>query len=182
MKQHPEGLTSPTSLALRASDAERAPRRATDRRPLKSRKADQLRTLVLKLRFGPALDPRPRFFVFSVPQVAELTGLAVSHVKSIVQSYRRGLKEPKKPSRVTAHTLLPEHVRFLTSRETLTKWLPFSLKRRAVLFHRQFPDRVTSATAILRVYRRFGVSFKKVKYSPWRSEYKQEKIDEELDG
>jgi hypothetical protein len=59
--------------------------------------------------------------------------------------------------------LSPNHVQFLTSDDILNEWAHFSLKERAIMFHRQFPEIHISPTLIRRVYKKFKITFKSIR-------------------
>lgn len=56
-----------------------------------------------------------------------------------------------------------EHIDFLTSQETLRQWSGLTLKERAKAFHRAYTDRWTYPVAISKLYRKHGITLKKVK-------------------
>ena len=53
-----------------------------------------------------------------------------------------------------------EHVAFLVSKQSLISQAHLSLKQRAKMFHRQFPDMRISANTIRRLYMQNGIKFK----------------------
>ena len=55
------------------------------------------------------------------------------------------------------------HVDFLLSEETMTEWAGRTMKERVVLFHRRFPNKRISLTALYRLYKANGVKRKAVK-------------------
>ena len=57
----------------------------------------------------------------------------------------------------------PEHVAFLTSMHTLEQWAGLTMRQRAVLFHRRFPDKRIAVTTLRRLYLRHGIRRKKVR-------------------
>ena len=57
----------------------------------------------------------------------------------------------------------PEHVAFLTSMHTLEQWAGLTMRQRAVLFHRRFPDKRIAVTSLRRLYLRHGIRCKKVR-------------------
>ena len=52
------------------------------------------------------------------------------------------------------------HLDYLCSQETLREWAHLSLKQRAVMFHRSFPELKISATLIQTTYMMCGIKFK----------------------
>jgi len=48
----------------------------------------------------------------------------------------------------------------LCSEDTLRDWAHLSLKQRAVMFHRTFPEIKISASLLQRTYKKYGIKFK----------------------
>jgi hypothetical protein len=68
-----------------------------------------------------------------------------------------------------ATKLEQEHIDFLTNAFTLEEWAGETLKRRTILFHRNFPDKRIAVTSLRRLYLKNEVKRKKVrqeKYMP----------------
>ena len=61
------------------------------------------------------------------------------------------------------HKLGPEHLQFLTSLHTLEEWAGRTMRERAVLFHRQFPDKRIAITTLRRLYLKNGIRCKKIR-------------------
>ena len=55
-----------------------------------------------------------------------------------------------------------KHIDFLCSQETLEKWAGKTLKERAKLFHREFPDIKISATSVARLYKSHKIKKKRI--------------------
>ena len=55
------------------------------------------------------------------------------------------------------------HVDFLTNPETLRVWAGRSMKERAILFHRKFPNKRIAVTSLRRLYLRKGIKRKVVR-------------------
>jgi hypothetical protein len=55
-----------------------------------------------------------------------------------------------------------EHIEYLCSNETLKSWAGRSLRERAVLMHRRFPDIKISSSTVDSIYRSQGVKKKRV--------------------
>ena len=53
-----------------------------------------------------------------------------------------------------------EHVAFLVDKQSLISQAHLSLKQRAKMFHRQFPDLRISANTIRRLYKQHRIKFK----------------------
>ena len=53
-----------------------------------------------------------------------------------------------------------EHIDFLVSKQTLISQAHLSLRQRAKMFHRRFPDARISASSIERLYKHHGIKFK----------------------
>ena len=45
-----------------------------------------------------------------------------------------------------------EHLDYIVADATLKAWQPYSLKQRALLFHRQFPDKFVSSSKLREIY------------------------------
>ena len=56
--------------------------------------------------------------------------------------------------------LAKNHIDYLVDEQTLKYWAHLSLKQRAVVFHRQFPELRISASQINRIYKEHGIRFK----------------------
>lgn len=134
----------------------------------------------MKLWFGPRKDTNVRCHVFTMKQIAYILNAPLHKVSSTVWKFKHPKMRNQVQRSVSAHTLEPEHEAFLTDVKTLRSWISFSLQRRAKLFHRRFPDKVTSASAICKLYKRKKIVFKKVKYSPYISATKQTRINLQL--
>ena len=56
-----------------------------------------------------------------------------------------------------------EHIDFLTSQDTLTRWAGRTLKERSKLFHRTYPDKRIAITSLRRLYLKHRIKRKKVR-------------------
>lgn len=120
-------------------------------------------SLVLLLRYGklsPVSGDRP---ILNLVTVARVTRLSPDMVTRMIKKYLSHGDTGDKM--VTRHwrKLLPHHIGFLTSSQTLQEWAPLSLKERSIMFHRRFPETVASPTTIAKVYRRHKITFKQIK-------------------
>ena len=68
----------------------------------------------------------------------------------------------KKECNHAKYRLEDEHLRFLTSKETLTAWATKSLVQRTVLFHRSYPDKFIKVWRLREVYRQNGIKNKSI--------------------
>ena len=62
---------------------------------------------------------------------------------------------PKRRLRLKKH-----HTEYLLNEQTLREWAHLSIKQRAKLFHRTFPEAKISPTSLWRFYKRNGIRFK----------------------
>ena len=81
----------------------------------------------------------------------------VSDLYAYVDSLQR-----KKECNHAKYRLEDEHLRFLTSKETLTAWATKSLIQRTVLFHRSYPDKFIKVWRLREVYRQNGIKNKSI--------------------
>ena len=56
-----------------------------------------------------------------------------------------------------------EHYDFLLDHRTLERWAGFTMKKRTIMFHRQFTDKRIAVTSLRRLYLRNRVRCKKVR-------------------
>ena len=63
----------------------------------------------------------------------------------------------------TRKKLEPKHIAFLTSEKTLQSQAGYTLKTRAIMFHRKFTDRKISASCLCRLYRKHSIKRKMVR-------------------
>ena len=83
-------------------------------------------------------------------------------------------------SRKGRSKLKSHHREFLTSKETLAAWLPYSLRRRVKLFHRHFTELTISISSLLNIYRSAGIKYKKLHYKTYFTPLKLEQIKQSL--
>ena len=69
----------------------------------------------------------------------------------------------RKKKRKRPVTLRTDQIDYLISQNTLEAWAGFSLEERVVLFHRKFIDVKITPQRLSAIYKRFGVSKKKVR-------------------
>lgn len=55
------------------------------------------------------------------------------------------------------------HLDFLLLESTLKTWSGYSIPERCLLFHRKFPDKRVSTSGLLRLYKKHGITRKKVR-------------------
>ena len=113
--------------------------------------------IVNVLRHGGMTDSDHSLFVWhSDYEIAKLLGVSRSEVKRIAgDSVERS---PAVKIKRRFRLLNDEHVKYLTSSETLKSWMPHSLRTRCKLFHRQFPDKLISFSRLRSLYREHGIS------------------------
>ena len=95
--------------------------------------------------------------------ISRATGISVSHVKKLVSLQLSVRTTTLGITWKPRSKLRPEHIGFLASEETLTRWAHLNLHQRAVLFHRRFPELKVSASLIQRFYKRMKIRFKLVR-------------------
>lgn len=80
---------------------------------------------------------------------------------SDLYSYVDSLSKKKKCNHAK-YRLEEEHLRFLTSQETLIAWATKSLLERTILFHRSYPDKFIKVWRLREVYKQNGIKNKKI--------------------
>jgi len=116
--------------------------------------------LLLLLRFGAVDGVNYQHPVVSVAAVARVVGKPASTVAKLLKlalcADMLGFEvSPRRRRKFTA-----EHIDFLVSKQTLISQAHLSLKQRAKMFHRRFPEVRISASTIERLYKQYGVKFK----------------------
>ena len=116
--------------------------------------------LLLLLRFGSVkigFNPKP---VLTYAAISKVVSLSASTVRLLIlkavsakMSGRDVIDPPKKKLR-------QKHIDYLVNPQTLRYWAHLSLKQRAVLFHRQFPELRISASQIHRIYKDHAIRYK----------------------
>ena len=123
----------------------------------------ELQCLVNLLRYGvavykPALTP-----ILNHTTIASALGITRDRVRALLKYSERMSISPESERGHTRGKLTVQHVQYLTADATLNDWAHLSLKERAIMFHRQFPELHVSPTLIRRVYRQFKISFKSIR-------------------
>ena len=121
----------------------------------------EIREAVLLLRFRSSRPTAKSAKYVPYARIAQALGITYNEVQHIC---RRAVRPdaPLKPEQ-QVRKLDQEHVAFLTSMHTLEQWAGLTMKQRAVLFHRRFPDRRIAVTSLRRLYLRHGIRRKKVR-------------------
>ena len=122
----------------------------------------ELQDLLLMLRFGtstPKLGQKPKL---SFSAISKLTQLSTP---TLLRYYRQiasptGLCTLRQPG---ARAKLTEaHISYLTDPTVLQIWASYSLKERAQLFHRSFPELRVSSSTIAKLYKQHGIRYKAI--------------------
>ena len=93
--------------------------------------------------------------------IAQMMQVPFSQVKYVCS--RDLLAKKRKPKKVKEERILEEqHIAYLTSQDTLQKWTGYTLAFRSILFHRRFPNKVISASALCRLYKKHQIKRKVV--------------------
>ena len=125
---------------------------------------------VLKLRYGPWASEQAlsrRKLSLKSPALMHYSAIA-KHLKvsyNTVQHICRykPVQEHRKKYGGQQWKLDQEHVEFLVSEETLKQWAALTLKERAKLFHRKFPNKKIAPTSLRRLYLKHKVRRKAVR-------------------
>ncbi len=120
----------------------------------------QLHSYVSLLRFGTTERFHNNKPLLSYRAIAKIAGIKEHIVPYVLRLYRAKPTEtlslvPKRRLRLRKH-----HIDYLISRQTLNEWAHLSLKQRAKMFHRQFPESKLSTTSLRRLYKKHGIRFK----------------------
>lgn len=119
--------------------------------------------LVCLLRYGTASPDHSSSPILNLSAIAKAVGVSRAHTSSLLKRHFEVQQSDSEPSCKKRKKLSLQHVQFLTSSETLNAWAHFSLKERAIMFHRQHPEINVSASLIRRLYKNFKISFKKIR-------------------
>ena len=125
------------------------------------KRKSELKTAALLIRFRstkPSLKSRK---YVSYKNIAKTLNLTENEVQYIC---RKALK-PKKSlnTKQLVKKLEQEHIDFLLDTRTLEQWAGFSMKKRTIMFHRQFTNKRIAVTTLRRLYLRNGIRSKKVR-------------------
>ena len=94
-------------------------------------------------------------------QIAQALNLTVYEVQHIC---RKALLPTQKLSwEKRVRILDQEHIDFLVNPRTLERWAGFTMKQRAIYFHRQFTNKRIAVTTLRRLYSKHGIKRKKVR-------------------
>ena len=123
--------------------------------------------LVHSLRYGPrgrCMGARP---LMALSAIAKILRVAVTAVHTLLSKDPADLSAATPKPRGRHPPLSPRQKGWLMSEETLRRTAHLTLAQRAVLFHRQFPERHVSPSTICKLYkqnkiRRKAIRFQKV--------------------
>ena len=127
----------------------------------------------MKVSYDIILRMKRNFFGESKPKPQVTKRITRSQAKNI---------SPYPASRVTTSNITDEEVEFLTNRNTIREWAPYSLIVRCGLFHRRFPDRRISARTLRKVMLEMGFKKKiiKVVNAPQRKSDRLEEFENKI--
>ena len=123
-------------------------------------KDKDLLTYLLILRYGSAKGSMRRPPILNFKSIATIVHLPVQTVRRLLSVAKEWVSSDKDLRLKTRTKLEDHHKEYLLHPETLRAWAHLSLKQRAVMFHRQFPEIRISASLLHRTYRANGVRFK----------------------
>ena len=109
---------------------------------------------IMKQPYEKILSMKRKFFGEGKPKPKVTKRITRSALKNI---------SPYPATRVSMTNITEEEIEFLTNRETIREWSPYSLLFRCNLFHRRFPDRRISAKILRKVMLSMGFKKKVIK-------------------
>ena len=131
-------------------------------------KLTERREAVLLLRFHTA-TPKPGCVKYcSYGKISQIVKLTLNQIQHICRSAQKSCGKRAKTAD-TSRRLDQMHEDFLRNPRTLELWSGKTLKERAVLFHRKFPNKKIAVTSLRKFYLRNKIKRKKVrqqKYQP----------------
>ena len=120
----------------------------------------QLIDYLLLLRFGTCDVGEASRPLLNYASIAKFMNKPVSTITHLIK-LGMDAKMAQRPIQRRKRTKLEQpHLDYLCSQTTLNEWAHLSLKQRAVMFHRTFPEIKISATLLWRTYKQRGVKFK----------------------
>jgi transposase len=123
----------------------------------------ELLNLVLLLRYGAVTTKPDQAPLLNNTTIATVLGITRDVVRTFLAYSKRMSLSPEGERGRKRGKLSLQHIQYLTADATLDDWAHLSLKERAIMFHRQFPELHVSPTLIRRVYHQFKISFKSIR-------------------
>ena len=121
----------------------------------------QLCKATLMLRFRTTLPSNKSLKYVTYRVIASTLNLTENEVQHIC---RKSLKSERILSlKQKAHKLDQQHFDFLLHPRILEQWAGLTMKKRTVMFHRQFTDKRIAVTSLRRLYLKNGIKRKKVR-------------------
>ena len=122
----------------------------------------ELQELLLKLRYGSSnakLSQKPKLSLKAISKLTQLTTTTLLRYYSQIAtaSSLSSLRQPGRPAKLTE-----AHISYLIDPTILQIWASYSLKERAQLFHRSFPELRISSSTIAKLYRQHGIKYKAI--------------------
>ena len=133
-----------------------------------------LLTYLLLLRFGGVKESARAAPVLNLTSIATLIHLPVETVRRLLSVAIYWISSEKDLGSKPKSKLQARYKEYLLHPETLRAWAHLSLKQRAVMFHRQFPELKISASLLQRTYRAGGVRYKYIRKVKKQIDYTSE--------
>lgn len=120
-----------------------------------------LRTATLLIRYWSTKPTKKARKFATYRTIAEALNLTQNEVQHIC---RKALQPQKTlTSKQIVRKLDQEHINFLISPITLERWAGLTMKKRTMIFHRQFTNKRIAVTSLRRFYLKHGIKCKKVR-------------------
>ena len=115
---------------------------------------------LLLLRFGTSHNCTDAAPVLNYSAIAKIVKKPLGTVRRLILFGVRSQREHRLIQPRCRTKLKDHHIDFICSQSTLRDWAHLSLRQRAVMFHRTFPELKISATLLKRTYKQHGIRFK----------------------
>jgi hypothetical protein len=140
------------------------------------RKIEVDRIIVL-LRYGPKHYDQPKYSLHSYRKISSVVGMSITYCREVALRYIAHLAETKdsrntktrkqlrleREQAVKRTDLLPEHIDFITCRETLTRQIGMTLEERTLYFMLKYPSKKICTQTLTRLYAKHKIRRKKIK-------------------
>jgi hypothetical protein len=115
--------------------------------------------------------------VFSYQVIAQIVGRSKTYCREVALKYRQRMQEIQGPNQtktrkqlrlerslaVKRTDLLPEHIDYITCRETLTRQIGMTLEERTLYFMLKYPSKKICTQTLSRLYAKHKIRRKKIK-------------------
>ena len=115
---------------------------------------------LLLLRFGRSEPDKCLRPLLNYASISRITKKPLSTVRALIKMGVEAKLNMLPIQRRIRKKLEQHHLDYLCSQKTLREWAHLSLKQRAVMFHRTFPEIKISATLLQTTYKQCGIKFK----------------------